>query len=215
MSECGINSLKCPSPPFADDPDWTNVTKVAGGLLPDNGAFAGGMEGHNNNNNQNGSWWDSYEDCPLMDMSIGKNRLRLVTEILILIGSLLYLIAALREARFLGYKMFVENLVSGPGWLASLYSIPRSYVTRPNECPFFTLSWTEHRSITGHVPVLVLPNDGRAVPALILFDRDGRPCRRRNNAHHCTIFPLLLQVTVQNQSVAGHNHHLSPSPHTT
>lgn len=47
-----------------------------------------------------------------MDMSIGKNRLRLVSEILILIGALLYLIAALREARFLGYKMFVENLAS-------------------------------------------------------------------------------------------------------
>lgn len=62
-------------------------------------------------NRTNGSWWDSYAECPLMDMSIGKNRLRLVTEILILIGSLLYLIAALREARFLGYKMFVENLV--------------------------------------------------------------------------------------------------------
>lgn len=59
----------------------------------------------------NASWWDSYADCPLMDVSLGKNRLRLVTEMLILIGSLLYLIAALREARFLGYKMFVENLV--------------------------------------------------------------------------------------------------------
>lgn len=46
-----------------------------------------------------------------MDMSTGKNRLRMVSEVLILIGSLLYLIAALREARFLGYKMFVENLV--------------------------------------------------------------------------------------------------------
>lgn len=83
---------------LSDDPDWTNVTldeEVAGG--------GGGSS--------NSSWWDSYADCPLMDMSVGKNRLRLVTEMLILIGSLLYLIAALREARFLGYKMFVENLV--------------------------------------------------------------------------------------------------------
>lgn len=79
------------------------------GLLPDVDEDSG-LRGAGTFNN--GSWWDAYEDCPLMDMSTGKNRLRLVTEILILVGSLLYLIAALREARFLGYKMFVENLVS-------------------------------------------------------------------------------------------------------
>lgn len=39
-------------------------------------------------------------------------KLRVICEIVILVGSLLYLLTALREAKFLGYKMFIENLVS-------------------------------------------------------------------------------------------------------
>lgn len=70
-----------------------------------------------------------------------------------------------------------------------------SFLLLTNDHSSLSDTLPEHRSITGHVPVLLLPNDGRAVAALILFDRDGGPCRRRNNAHHCTIFPLLLQVS--------------------
>lgn len=64
------------------------------------------------NETATGTWWDSYAECPLMDMSMGKHRIRLVSELIILVGAFLYLMAALREARFLGNKMFFENLVS-------------------------------------------------------------------------------------------------------
>lgn len=36
-----------------------------------------------------------------------------MAEIVLLSGALLYILAALRESRFLGYHMFIENLVSG------------------------------------------------------------------------------------------------------
>lgn len=38
--------------------------------------------------------------------------MRIVAEIVIFFGAILYLLSALREAQFLGYKMFIENLVS-------------------------------------------------------------------------------------------------------
>ena len=38
-------------------------------------------------------------------------KIRLVAEILTEIGAILYILAALREARFLGLHMFIENLV--------------------------------------------------------------------------------------------------------
>lgn len=81
---------------FIDNPEWTTALSEAA----DEPTFG------------NSTWWDSYAECPLMDVSAPENKLRMVTELIILIGSLLYLIAALREARFLGYKMFVENLVN-------------------------------------------------------------------------------------------------------
>lgn len=39
------------------------------------------------------------------------DKVRLITEVIQLIGALLYIAAALREMRFLGYHMFIENLV--------------------------------------------------------------------------------------------------------
>lgn len=39
------------------------------------------------------------------------DKLRLMTEIIQLIGAFFYIVAALREMKFLGYHMFIENLV--------------------------------------------------------------------------------------------------------
>lgn len=39
------------------------------------------------------------------------DRIRLMTEIIQLAGAFLYIVAALREMKFLGYHMFIENLV--------------------------------------------------------------------------------------------------------
>lgn len=57
-------------------------------------------------------WWRSYAECPLLNIETETNKIRLVTELIQLTGAFLYILAALREAKFLGYKMFIENLVS-------------------------------------------------------------------------------------------------------
>lgn len=74
--------------------------------------------------------WTSFSECPLLDISTLENRVRsfkrseglchlkiqlfqikLGAEGLLTIGALYYILTALREARFLGTKMFFENLV--------------------------------------------------------------------------------------------------------
>jgi transient receptor potential cation channel subfamily V protein 5 len=75
--------------------------------------------------------WSSFSECPLLDISTIESRVRtlyflsyrtmlntffsfkikLSAEALMTIGALLYILTALREARFLGAKMFFENLV--------------------------------------------------------------------------------------------------------
>lgn len=55
--------------------------------------------------------WESFSECPLLDISTPENRIKLVAEGLLTIGALYYILSALREARFLGAKMFFENLV--------------------------------------------------------------------------------------------------------
>lgn len=62
--------------------------------------------------NKTTSWWGSYEECPLMDFDTPESKMRIVSEVILLVGAVLYILSALRESRFLGYKMFVENLVS-------------------------------------------------------------------------------------------------------
>lgn len=58
------------------------------------------------------TWWGAYGDCPLMNLDTVDNQIRITGEIILLIGAFGYILAALREMRFLGYKMFIENLVS-------------------------------------------------------------------------------------------------------
>lgn len=58
-------------------------------------------------------WWDNLkEECRLMQLETVESQIRISAEVLITIGSFLYLAAAVREARFLGGRMFFENLVS-------------------------------------------------------------------------------------------------------
>lgn len=58
------------------------------------------------------SWWSAYAECPLMNVDTTTNQVRLIAELVLLCGAILYIAAALRESRFLGYNMFIENLVS-------------------------------------------------------------------------------------------------------
>lgn len=41
-----------------------------------------------------------------------EDKIRIIAELGMEIGSVLYILAALREAKFLGIQMFIENLVS-------------------------------------------------------------------------------------------------------
>jgi hypothetical protein len=57
-------------------------------------------------------WWDDLqEECRLMQFGSMKAKIRVVCELCMETGSILYILAALREARFLGLNMFIENLV--------------------------------------------------------------------------------------------------------
>ena len=55
--------------------------------------------------------WAPISECPLLDISTIENRIKLVAEGLLTIGALYYILTAMRELRFLGAKMFFENLV--------------------------------------------------------------------------------------------------------
>jgi len=52
-----------------------------------------------------------YDVCRLLNLSSWQAKLRVTAEVAMALGALLYIIAALREARFLGRRMFLENLV--------------------------------------------------------------------------------------------------------
>lgn len=57
-------------------------------------------------------WWDNLkEECRLMQLNTLESQIRISAEIIITFGAFLYLAAAVREARFLGGRMFFENLV--------------------------------------------------------------------------------------------------------
>ncbi|XP_059608807.1 transient receptor potential cation channel subfamily V member 5 [Phlebotomus argentipes] len=72
--------------------------------------------------NKSGSWWNQYGDCPLLDFETTESKLRIISEVILLVGAVLYILAALRESRFLGYKMFIENLSTAPSRVMFLFS---------------------------------------------------------------------------------------------
>ncbi|XP_001606102.2 transient receptor potential cation channel subfamily V member 5 isoform X1 [Nasonia vitripennis] len=68
-------------------------------------------------------WWDDLtEDCRLMQMNSTSAKIRLTAEIFMEFGAILYICAALREARFLGLNMFIENLMTAPSRVMFLFS---------------------------------------------------------------------------------------------
>uniref|UniRef100_A0A182PBM6 Ion transport domain-containing protein n=1 Tax=Anopheles epiroticus TaxID=199890 RepID=A0A182PBM6_9DIPT len=60
--------------------------------------------------------------CHTMDYDGVEGKVRLISEMIILVGSFLYLLAALRELKFLGRKMFFENLMTAPSRVMFLFS---------------------------------------------------------------------------------------------
>ncbi|XP_055856516.1 transient receptor potential cation channel subfamily V member 5 [Episyrphus balteatus] len=95
------------------------------------------------------SWWTAYEECPLMHLETTKAKIRVVCEIVIFFGSILYIMAALRESRFLGYKMFVENLMTAPSRVMFLFSC----------CLMMTIPWLRLSCMTevdDHVAVVIM-----------------------------------------------------------
>uniref|UniRef100_A0A2A4JF08 Ion transport domain-containing protein n=1 Tax=Heliothis virescens TaxID=7102 RepID=A0A2A4JF08_HELVI len=68
-------------------------------------------------------WWeDLTEDCRLMNFDTWQAKVRITAELLLWVGALAYVGAALREARFLGIKMFIENLSTVPSRVMFLLS---------------------------------------------------------------------------------------------
>lgn len=87
-----------------------NCFKTNNFVVADNPFWFNSSNGVNANDDQL-KWWNSYAECPLLNIETPTNRVRLVFELIQLIGAFLYIVAALREMRFLGYNMFIENLV--------------------------------------------------------------------------------------------------------
>lgn len=57
-------------------------------------------------------WWDNLtEKCRLMRMDDMQSKIRIAAEVAMFFGAFAYLAAAVREAKFLGMRMFYENLV--------------------------------------------------------------------------------------------------------
>ncbi|KYN04879.1 Transient receptor potential cation channel subfamily V member 6 [Cyphomyrmex costatus] len=68
-------------------------------------------------------WWGDFsEECRLMQLSEMSAKIRLIAEIFMFIAAVLYILAALREARFLGLHMFIENLMTVPSRVMFLIS---------------------------------------------------------------------------------------------
>ncbi|CAH4030879.1 unnamed protein product [Pieris brassicae] len=68
-------------------------------------------------------WWeDLTEECRLMNFDSSQAKVRICTELMLWLGALIYIAAALREARFLGLKMFFENLSTVPSRVMFLFS---------------------------------------------------------------------------------------------
>ncbi|KAI4495347.1 hypothetical protein M0804_001548 [Polistes exclamans] len=73
--------------------------------------------------NKKKSWWQTFtEECRLMHLNSATAKIRLIAEVLMEIAAVLYIAAALREARFLGLNMFIENLMTAPSRVMFLFS---------------------------------------------------------------------------------------------
>lgn len=95
------------------------------------------------------AWWSTYSECPLLNTNTIQNKIRLISEVILLVGAFLYILAALRESRFLGYKMFIENLMTAPSRVMFLFSC----------CIMMTVPWLRFacsREMEDHVAVIIM-----------------------------------------------------------
>ncbi|XP_050093034.1 transient receptor potential cation channel subfamily V member 5 [Anopheles aquasalis] len=81
---------------------------------------SGGIEPETVEEEEDGLFFNSK--CHTMDYDGLEGKVRFVAEVIILIGSFLYLLSALRELKFLGRKMFFENLMTAPSRVMFLFS---------------------------------------------------------------------------------------------
>ena len=82
------------------------------------------------------------EECRLMRTDTIDAKIRIVAEAIMLLGACIYLASAVREARFLGVRMFFENLVS-------LFNTSKVCFRVPLQCVL------DDSAVQGHVLVLV------------------------------------------------------------
>lgn len=95
------------------------------------------------------AWWSTYAECPLLNVDTVSNQVRLISEVILLVGAFLYILTAMRESRFLGYKMFVENLMTAPSRVMFLFSC----------CLMMSVPWLRFscaREIEDHVAVVIM-----------------------------------------------------------
>lgn len=109
-------------------------------------------------------------------------QIRLVAELVLFSGAILYILAALRESRFLGYNMFIENLVN-KSTFQSLFIFINWYFWVSDDCP-----------ISGNVSILLLSDDDRSMASSRMPNGIGRSCNCGHNADDSAILLILLSV---------------------
>ncbi|XP_076655832.1 transient receptor potential cation channel subfamily V member nanchung [Halictus rubicundus] len=77
----------------------------------------------NDNSAPGDNWWSNVtQECRLLQLTSLSAKVRIIAELLMEFAATLYILAALREARFLGLSMFVENLMTAPSRVMFLFS---------------------------------------------------------------------------------------------
>ncbi|XP_044267903.1 transient receptor potential cation channel subfamily V member 5 [Tribolium madens] len=90
---------------------WENITSIPFGKKLDD------------DDSDMEEWWDNLqEECRLMQLDSPEAKTRFTAEVLMVVGAFAYLAAAVREARFLGGRMFFENLMTAPSRVMFLFS---------------------------------------------------------------------------------------------
>lgn len=180
----------------ADNPLWFNSTEAS-------------------STDDSSIWWSSNAECPLLNMDSYTDKVRLITELIQLTGAFLYIVAALREMKFLGYHMFIENLVSmlddwadpkfnrnvtGTAFFHFIYFFSRLnlmsiHVKLIDAIAYIHVYILDDGTISSNVSIFVLFNDDHHSVTYILPNRIRRSCMRCDYADNSTIFFILLQVS--------------------
>lgn len=134
------------------------------------------------NDNDVEEWWDSLtEECRLMNLDDAESKVRVIGEITMTLGAFVYLASAIRELRFLGARMFFENLVlTQPILWRSFRFI--------NRIP-------DDRTVACYVPILLHINANNTGVKNIVRRWNWRRCCDRYNVNNSTLLLILLQVT--------------------